>query len=67
MAARKFGTRFRQCSRGYDRRHRAAGTVRLSGSSGIMSLLDRLLAGFVADGRMKLESKQYVPCYRVRV
>jgi hypothetical protein len=32
-----------------------------------MSLLDELLAAFVADGRMKLASHDYVPCYRVAV
>jgi pyrimidine/purine-5'-nucleotide nucleosidase len=43
------------------------GPFEISGSAEIMSLLDRLLAGFVADGRMKLESDSYTPCYRVRV
>lgn len=43
------------------------GPFEISGSGEIMSLLDRLLAGFVADGRMKLESAHYRPCYRVRL
>ncbi len=43
------------------------GPFEISGSAEIMSLLDRLLAGFVADGRMKLEREQYRPCYRVKI
>jgi predicted Rossmann-fold nucleotide-binding protein len=43
------------------------GPFRISGSVRIMSLLDDLLAAFVADGRMKLASQGYVPCYRVEV
>ncbi len=43
------------------------GPFEISGSAEIMSLLDKLLAGFVADGRMKLESDRYTPCYKVRV
>ncbi len=43
------------------------GPFEISGSAEIMTLLDKLLAGFVADGRMKLESDQYRPCYRVRL
>lgn len=43
------------------------GPFEITGSEKIMTLLDGLLAGFVADGRMKLESEQYKPCYRVRV
>lgn len=43
------------------------GPFEISGSAEIMSLLDGLLAGFVADGRMKLESDSYKPCYVVRV
>ena len=41
------------------------GPFEICATPGIMSLLDKLLAAFVADGRMKLESKQYRPCYRV--
>jgi hypothetical protein len=29
--------------------------------------LDDLLKAFVADGRMKLVSRDYVPCYRIVV
>ncbi|NNE62177.1 MAG: LOG family protein [Woeseia sp.] len=43
------------------------GPFEISGAADIMSLLDDLLAGFVANGRMKLESDQYRPCYRVRL
>jgi hypothetical protein len=32
-----------------------------------MKLLDKLLGAFVAQGRMKLASESYAPCYRVRV
>jgi len=41
------------------------GPFEICATPGIMKLLDQLLATFVADGRMKLESKQYRPCYRV--
>jgi predicted Rossmann-fold nucleotide-binding protein len=41
------------------------GPFEICASPGIMTLLDKLLAGFVADGRMKLESMRYKPCYRV--
>lgn len=45
----------------------AEGPFEITGSGEIMGLLDKLLAGFVADGRMKLESDSYTPCYRVRL
>ena len=41
------------------------GPFEISASHDIMSLLDKLLSAFVADGRMKLESKRYRPCYKV--
>jgi pyrimidine/purine-5'-nucleotide nucleosidase len=41
------------------------GPFQICASRGIMGLLDKLLAAFVADGRMKLESRQYRPCYQV--
>ena len=41
------------------------GPFEISGSPAIMKLLDGLLAGFVRDGRMKLESAEYRPCYTV--
>lgn len=43
------------------------GPFEIRGSTRVMRLLDELLAGFVADGRMKLKSESYVPCYRVLV
>ncbi|MGH8194329.1 MAG: nucleotide 5'-monophosphate nucleosidase PpnN [Woeseiaceae bacterium] len=43
------------------------GPFEITGSTRIMKLLDRLLAAFVAQGRMKLVSEDYSPCYRVRV
>lgn len=43
------------------------GPFEILGSTRIMKLLDRLLAAFVAQGRMKLVSEDYSPCYRVRV
>jgi predicted Rossmann-fold nucleotide-binding protein len=41
------------------------GPFEISGSPAIMKLLDGLLSGFVRDGRMKLESAEYRPCYTV--
>jgi pyrimidine/purine-5'-nucleotide nucleosidase len=43
------------------------GPFDIFGSVRIMRLLDKLLAAFVAQGRMKLASESYSPCYRVRV
>lgn len=43
------------------------GPFEIQGSARIMSLLDDLLKAFVADGRMKLVSRDYVPCYRIVV
>ena len=37
----------------------------INGSGRIMTLLDKLLACFVEQRRMKLASADYVPCYRV--
>jgi hypothetical protein len=45
----------------------ANGPFDISGSDRIMKLLDRLLAAFVAQGRMKLAAESYTPCYRVCV
>ena len=45
----------------------AHGPFDISGSARIMKLLDKLLAAFVAQGRMKLAAESYTPCYRVRV
>lgn len=45
----------------------AKGPFDIWGSPRIMKLLDKLLAAFVAQGRMKLAAESYTPCYRVRV
>jgi hypothetical protein len=45
----------------------ANGPFDICGSPRVMKLLDKLLAAFVAQGRMKLASESYTPCYRVRV
>jgi predicted Rossmann-fold nucleotide-binding protein len=42
------------------------GPFEINGSASIMSLLDRLLAEFVAQQRMKISGNDYIPCYRVR-
>ena len=42
------------------------GPFEINGSPKIMSLLDDLLAAFVAQGRMKLNAKDYSPCYVVK-
>jgi hypothetical protein len=41
------------------------GPFELMGDPAIMSMLDELLAGFVAQQRMKLPGTTYVPCYRI--
>lgn len=41
------------------------GPFQISGSVEIMRLLDDLLCSFVEQGRMKLVSDEYKPCYRV--
>jgi hypothetical protein len=41
------------------------GPFEVAGSGRTMQLLDELLASFVADGRMKLASDAYSPCYRI--
>ncbi len=43
----------------------AHGPFELRGDPQIMGLLDELLRGFVAGGRMKLPGTAYVPCYRL--
>jgi hypothetical protein len=43
------------------------GPFEIRGSERVMALMDELLSAFVADGRMKLASKGYVPCYRIAV
>jgi len=41
------------------------GPFDLAGDPALMTLLDELLAGFVAQQRMKLPGAAYVPCYRI--
>jgi hypothetical protein len=41
------------------------GPFELRGDAEIMRLLDRLLAAFVAQQRMKLPGSRYQPCYRL--
>lgn len=43
----------------------AQGPFEINGSERLMKLLDNLLAQFVAQGRMKIASEAYAPCYRV--
>lgn len=43
------------------------GPFELSGDREIMQQLDQLLAGFVAQHRMKLPGRSYQPCYRLAV
>jgi predicted Rossmann-fold nucleotide-binding protein len=43
----------------------AHGPFELSGEPALMRLLDELLRGFVAQGRMKLPGSVYTPCYRI--
>jgi predicted Rossmann-fold nucleotide-binding protein len=41
------------------------GPFELKGDPVLMQLLDDLLRGFVAEGRMKLPGTEYRPCYRI--
>jgi hypothetical protein len=41
------------------------GPFELRGDPAVMQLLDELLRGFVAEGRMKLPGTEYCPCYRI--
>lgn len=41
------------------------GHFELSGEPALMESIDKLLSSFVAEKRMKLSSKHYVPCYRI--
>jgi len=43
----------------------AKGPFEINGSANIMSLMDDLLAAFVAQKRMKISGDDYAPCYRV--
>lgn len=42
------------------------GPFEIDGSQRIMTLLDELLAGFVASKRMKISSGEYQPCYVIK-
>jgi hypothetical protein len=42
------------------------GPFEIDGSQRIMTLLDDLLAGFVANKRMKISSGEYQPCYMIK-
>lgn len=42
------------------------GPFRISGSQRIMTMLDRLLASFVAQQRMKISGRDYDPCYVIK-
>lgn len=44
---------------------REHGPFEISGDKNIMSLMDKLLASFVAQQRMKLPGSKYIPCYKV--
>ncbi len=45
----------------------AKGPFNIDGDPEIMRALDKLLASFVEQQRMKLPGKTYVPCYRVKM
>ena len=44
---------------------REHGPFQLSGDQKIMALMDKLLASFVSQQRMKLPGSEYIPCYKV--
>lgn len=44
---------------------REFGPFKLSGDKKIMHLMDKLLASFVSQQRMKLPGSEYIPCYTV--
>lgn len=44
---------------------REFGPFQLSGDKKIMNLMDKLLASFVGQQRMKLPGSEYIPCYSV--
>jgi hypothetical protein len=41
------------------------GLFEIRGDASIMDPMDALLASFVAQQRMKLPGREYVPCYRI--
>ncbi|MCZ6560596.1 MAG: nucleotide 5'-monophosphate nucleosidase PpnN [Gammaproteobacteria bacterium] len=44
---------------------REHGPFEISGDGEIMQAIDKLLKGFIEDGRMKLPGKTYYPCYTI--
>ncbi|MBL0710877.1 MAG: LOG family protein [Colwellia sp.] len=44
---------------------RKHGPFKISGDKKIMALMDKLLASFVSQQRMKLPGSEYIPCYQV--
>jgi hypothetical protein len=42
------------------------GPFEINGSRRMMELLDKMLAGFVAEGRMKISTGAYRPCYVIK-
>lgn len=44
---------------------REHGPFQISGDPKIMKLMDKLLASFVSQQRMKLPGSEYIPCYKV--
>jgi len=44
---------------------REHGPFQISGDKKIMTLMDKLLASFVSQQRMKLPGSKYIPCYQV--
>lgn len=44
---------------------REFGPFEISGDKKIMALMDKLLASFVSQQRMKLPGSKYIPCYKV--
>ena len=44
---------------------RKHGPFEISGDNQIMALMDKLLASFVSQQRMKLPGSEYIPCYKV--
>ncbi|MCW8832981.1 MAG: nucleotide 5'-monophosphate nucleosidase PpnN [Colwellia sp.] len=44
---------------------RQHGPFKISGDKKIMNLMDKLLASFVSQQRMKLPGSDYIPCYQV--
>ena len=44
---------------------REFGPFEISGDKNIMALMDKLLASFVEQQRMKLPGSKYIPCYKV--